>query len=66
MSNLEPTMATPLLLSQQEAAYLLGVERTTIWRMTKRGDLTPVRIGRRALITRASVEDYIRSQAERG
>ena len=53
-----------LLVSQCEAARLLGVERTTIWRMCGRGDLARVRIGRRTLITMASVDAFIASQVK--
>jgi excisionase family DNA binding protein len=42
-----------------------GIDRTTVWRLVKHGDLTRVRIGSRSLITRASVEAYVRSQAKR-
>ena len=52
---------TPLLVSQKQAAHLLGVERTTIWRMIKRRDLDLVEIGSRRLVTMASVEGYIAS-----
>lgn len=48
-----------LLISQEEAARLLSVERTTVWRMVKRGDLRQVNIGRRALIVRASVDEFV-------
>jgi excisionase family DNA binding protein len=59
-------MEAPILISQPEAARLLGgVDRTTIWRMVKHGDLIRVRIGSRSLITRASVEAYVLSQAKR-
>ena len=54
-----------LLVSQLEAAHLLGIERTTIWRMCGRGDLIRVRIGRRTLITMASIDAFIASQVER-
>lgn len=54
-----------LLISQAEAAHLLGVERTMIWRMAKRGDLDVVHIGRRALVSRASLDRFIGSQTER-
>ena len=57
-------MTTPLLVSQLEAARLLGVERTTIWRMCSRHELARVRIGRRSLITRASIDVYIDSRAQ--
>jgi excisionase family DNA binding protein len=53
-----------LLISQCDAARLLGVERTTIWRMCGRGDLARVRIGRRSLITMESVNAFIASQVE--
>jgi excisionase family DNA binding protein len=53
-----------LLVSQHDAARLLGVERTTIWRMCGRGDLARVRIGRRSLITMESINAFIRSQVE--
>jgi excisionase family DNA binding protein len=53
-----------LLVSQCEAARMLGVERTTIWRMCGRGDLARVRIGRRTLITMESINAFIASQVE--
>ena len=53
-----------LLVSQYDAARLLGVERTTIWRMCGRGDLARVRIGRRSLITMESINAFIASQVE--
>lgn len=53
-----------LLVSQWDAARILGVERTTIWRMCGRGDLAQVRIGRRTLITMQSINAYIASQVE--
>ncbi len=43
---------------------MLGVERTTIWRMCGRGDLARVRIGRRSLITMESINAFIASQVE--
>ena len=53
-----------LLISQCDALRLLGVERTTIWRMCGRGDLARVRIGRRSLITMESINAFIASQVE--
>jgi excisionase family DNA binding protein len=57
-------LAPVLLISQHEAARVLGVERTTIWRMCGRGDLARVRIGRRSLITMESINAFIASQVE--
>ena len=53
-----------LLISQIDAARLLGVERTTIWRMCCRGDLARVQIGRRSLITMESINAFIALQVE--
>jgi excisionase family DNA binding protein len=43
-----------------------GIGRTTVWRMVKHGDLPRITIGSRSLITRESLDAYVRSQAERG
>lgn len=36
--------AGPLLLTQQQAARLLGISRVTLWRMTKGGIIRPVEL----------------------
>jgi excisionase family DNA binding protein len=63
MGSIEQQPET-ILISQAEAARLLSVERTTIWRMTKRGDLTTVKIGSRRLIVLGSLREFVASQAE--
>lgn len=62
MDSTTPT-APALLVDQDEAARLLGVGRTTIWRMVKRHDLDQVNIGRRALVTRASIDAYVSGES---
>lgn len=64
MNEARKQSEAPILLSQAEAAHLLGVERTTIWRMVKRKELARVTIGSRSLITRASVEEFVRSKTQ--
>lgn len=44
-------------LSIQETAKLLGVSRTTIWRMIKRDQLRATYIGKRVIIRRVDIED---------
>lgn len=58
------TPSSTVLVSQVEAARLLGVERTTIWRMCRRGELAKVCIGRRALITRASIDAFVAAHVQ--
>lgn len=60
------TTEKSVLIAQCEAARLLGVERTTIWRMCRRGDLELVHIGRRALVTRQSLDRFVSSQVQGG
>ncbi|MEN2742500.1 helix-turn-helix domain-containing protein [Microbacterium sp. X-17] len=56
----------PLLISQDEAAHRLGVSRTTIWRLIAAGDLQPVRIGSRTLVSNLSIDEYIARQIDDG
>jgi excisionase family DNA binding protein len=53
---------TDLLLTQAEAAAVLRVHRTTIWRLVRDGHLDRVSVGRRSLITRASIERFVNQQ----
>ncbi|WP_426325691.1 helix-turn-helix domain-containing protein [Microbacterium sp. E-13] len=42
-------------------AYLGGISRTTLYELAKRGDVLLVNIGRRAFITRDSMDSYVAS-----
>jgi excisionase family DNA binding protein len=49
----------PDLLPPAQVQFRLNISRTTLWRMTKRGDLPVVPIGSRVLIPRASLERFV-------
>ncbi len=51
--------ADKLLVSVEEAAQLLSINRCTVYDMLGRGDLPSVKIGRRRLISRQSLVDFI-------
>ena len=49
-----------LLYSLEETAQLLSLSRLTVQRMAYRGELVTKKIGRRRLVTKASIEKLIR------
>jgi excisionase family DNA binding protein len=49
----------PLLVSERNAGGTLGVSARTVFNMVARGDLKAVRIGKRKLITVASIRAFI-------
>ena len=51
--------AEKLLVTVEEAAQLLSVNRSTVYDMLGRGDLPSIKIGRRRLISRQSLVDFI-------
>lgn len=54
-----------LLLPVEEVAHLLSVNRSTVYDMLARGDLPSVKLGRRRLIYRQSLVDFIvRSESD--
>lgn len=48
-----------LLVSVEEAARLISINRSTVFDMLGRGDLPSVRIGRRRLISRQALADFV-------
>lgn len=57
----------PRLLSQKEAAAYLGISYWTLRDLCFQGDFPFVRIGKRILIDRADLDDYIkRSKIHQG
>jgi excisionase family DNA binding protein len=54
-----------LLLTFEEAAEMLGIGRTSLYRLVWAGRLTPVRIGRSVRFSCAQLEVFV-SSLERG
>ena len=50
----------PLLVSEKEAARLLGISLRTVRRLIARKELRAIRVGRRSLISRQALEQFTR------
>lgn len=53
----------PLLVSKREAARILSVSPRTIHRLLQRSELQGVRVGRRKLVLRESLETLTRKES---
>ena len=65
MRQMEPhTNITPRRLVHpiNEAAVLLGVDRSTVYKLIARGELRPVRVGSRQRIPAEQLERLVRPQ----
>ena len=51
-------------LTYREAEQLVGLSRTTLWKLIGAGEIEYRRIGRAVRINRASLETYMRRPAE--
>ena len=49
----------PVTVSVEDAAMLLGIGRTVAYRLVNAGDLRSVKIGRRRLVVRSSIEEFV-------
>jgi excisionase family DNA binding protein len=56
----------PLVYSVEGAAARLGVGRTTLFALIRRGDLRVIRLGRRTLIREADLVAFLAARAGRG
>lgn len=52
-------LATRLALSVPEAAWLLNCSPNTVWNLIAKGDLESFSLGRKRLVARSAVEDFI-------
>jgi excisionase family DNA binding protein len=48
----------PLLYSVEDAARMLGIGRSSMWKLIGRGEIGTRRIGRRTLIRRQVLENF--------
>lgn len=65
MQHMEPlpnTMPRRLAHPINEAAQLLAVDRSTVYKLIARGDLRPVRVGSRQRIPAEQLERLLRPQ----
>jgi excisionase family DNA binding protein len=51
-------------LTYKEAEQLVGLSRTTLWKLVSAGDVEHRKIGRAVRINRESLEAYMRGSAE--
>ncbi|QUD86046.1 helix-turn-helix transcriptional regulator [Phenylobacterium montanum] len=51
-----------LAMSIAEAASLIGLSRSTLWKMAKDGQLRTVKIGKRALFLRSEIDELLASR----
>lgn len=51
------------LLTLNETAELLAISRTGIYRLVRRGELSPVKIGQRLRFRPEHIEEFLRRQA---
>jgi excisionase family DNA binding protein len=51
-----------LTYTVEEAARLLGISRNSAYEAVRRGELPTIRLGRRILIPRSRLEDFLASQ----
>ena len=58
------TQVKPKWISYEEARRLVGLGRTTLWRLASAGEIKTARVGRAVRINAASLEEYMERAAE--
>lgn len=59
-------MSTQMMTVEQTQEALGHIGRSTLWRITKSGELATVKIGKRRMYLTDSVDSYIRRRLEGG
>ena len=57
-------METPLLLRPEEAAKMLAISRSQLYRLMQTGELASVHIGTARRVTARALEEFVDRQAE--
>lgn len=57
--GLPESIGLPLLLTPEQAAYLIGKSRTEVYSLIRTGQVASVKSGRRRLVSRASCERFV-------
>ena len=52
----------PEFLSYEQGHQFTGLSRQAIWRAIRAGDVEAFKVGRRVMISRRSLEDYVRRE----
>ena len=58
--NRAPESSPRLLLTVEEAADLIGICRSNMFKLIRRGEVKSVKVGRLRRVTPAALEDYVR------
>jgi excisionase family DNA binding protein len=56
------TQPMPLLVTPVQAAAMLGVSRTTLYYLTRDGELTPIQFGRATRYAVTELEAFVRQR----
>ena len=59
--EIAPSMKEKYLTIKEICKYL-KISSTTVWRLSKKGILKPMKIGNRTLFARAEIDDYLRKE----
>jgi excisionase family DNA binding protein len=60
VGNSGPERSPRLLLTVEEAADCIGICRSNMFKLIRRGDVKSVKVGRLRRVTPAALEDYVR------
>lgn len=63
---MKPTTNEAICLSADDAAIAIGIGRTKFWELLKNGTIPSFAIGRRRLVTREALAQFVRQHEQAG